>query len=69
MNRSYIKEQRIKKGLSIKDVSKALRYSQDNGYWKFENGVTGITSDRLMKLIDLLDLNIKKIMKYERRGE
>lgn len=43
MKLEYLKKQRLKKGMTILEVSKQLGYSTANGYWKLETGAVKLT--------------------------
>lgn len=54
MNLEYLKKQRLKKDMTILEVSKRLGYSTTNGYWKLETGSIRLT----------LEASILNLLKY-----
>lgn len=62
INLQYLKAQRIRIGLSQKQVAEALGYATANGYWKLECGVTNLRAEHLALLSDILELDLDKII-------
>lgn len=63
MKLEYLKKQRLKKGMTILEVSKQLGYSTANGYWKLETGVVKLTLESFIKLTKILELDINIALK------
>lgn len=63
MKLEYLKKQRLKKGMTILEVSKQLGYSTANGYWKLETGAVKLTLESFIKLTKILELDINIALK------
>lgn len=63
MNLEYFKKQRLKKSMTILEVSKQLGYSTANGYWKIETGAVKLTLETFIKLIEILEVDINIALK------
>ena len=63
MKLEYLKKQRLKKGMTLLEVSKQLGYSTANGYWKLETGAVKLTLESFIKLTKILELDINIALK------
>lgn len=63
MKLEYLKRQRLKKGMTILEVSKQLGYSTANGYWKLETGAVKLTLESFIKLTKIFELDINIALK------
>lgn len=63
MKLEYLKKQRLKKCMTILEVSKQLGYSTANGYWKLETGAVKLTLESFIKLTKILELDINIALK------
>jgi transcriptional regulator with XRE-family HTH domain len=63
MNLDYLKKQRLRKGMTILEVSKQLGYATANGYWKLETGAIILTLEAFIKLTEILELDINIALK------
>jgi len=52
---------RIKKGLSLENMSKELSLSQA-AYWKIENGKTTLTVERLFQISEILNTPLSELL-------
>ena len=58
INVEYLKQQRIAKGMSQEALATKLGYKSKNAWQRIEKGHVQVQSRYLMKLIDILELDL-----------
>lgn len=61
--RAEVKSMRVKKGISVKDLAKAIGVSESL-VWKFEAGNRGVSATIAKKWADYLGIPESKIFRY-----